>query len=270
MKVDSILGIYRERIFSPGKVQEDAAILDATLEELSAVGCQVDTVHAEAIDWSMPRSGWVLTMAQSPMVLAMLEHWARLGTRIVNSVASIQKCYRKPLTNALQEAGVPIPPGRIVPLSVAEEEITLRASAPVWLKRGDVHAIQAGDVAPVSSKNELLDALRHFSRQNVTEILVQNHVAGPVVKFYGVAGGDYFRAFLASTGEDITTVTGSALREVAQSAAVAVGLEVYGGDAVMTDNGSVTLIDLNDWPSFSRCCRDAAKNIAFYLRSKDR
>jgi hypothetical protein len=25
------------------------------------------------------------------------------------------------------------------------------------------------------------------------------------------------------------------------------------------------LIDLNDWPSFSRCCRAAAKNIAAYV-----
>ena len=267
--MDSILGIYRERIFSPGKVHEDAAILDATLEELSIVGCLVDTVHAEAIDWSMPRPAWVLTMAQSPMVLAMLEHWAGLGTRIVNSVASIQKCYRKPLTNALQEAGVPIPPGRIVPMNTAKEDIVLPASAPVWLKRGDFHAIQAGDVASVSSKYELYEALRHFHQQCVGDILVQTHIEGPVVKFYGVGGGGYFRAFLASSGEDITTGSGSALREVAQCAAAAVGLDVYGGDAVMTGNGGVTLIDLNDWPSFSRCCRDAAKNIAQYLLGKD-
>ncbi len=35
MKSATVLGIYREQIFSPGKVSDDAAILDATLAELS-------------------------------------------------------------------------------------------------------------------------------------------------------------------------------------------------------------------------------------------
>jgi len=109
--------------------------------------------------------------------------------------------------------------------------------------------------------------LQHFRRHNVDEILVQSHVAGPVVKFYGVGRGDYFKAFLASTDVDVTTEVAEVLEPVAQRAARAVGLEVYGGDAVMTGNGSVTLIDLNDWPSFSRCRRPAARNIALYLQN---
>ena len=268
--MDSILGIYRERIFSPGKVLDDAAVLDATLEKLSAIGRQVNSVHAEAIDRSIPRPRWALTMAQSPRVLGILENWAALGTMVVNSVGSVRRCYRKPLSRILDRAGLPVPPGRIVPLDSAEEEIAMHASDPVWLKRGDVHAVQAGDVAQVRSKREISEALDHFRLQNVTEILVQTHVAGPVVKFYGVGHGDFFRAFLASTGEDITNGMGSALRELAKRAAATVGLEVYGGDAVMPGNGSAALIDLNDWPSFSRCCRDAAKNIVLYLQGKER
>lgn len=268
MKVGTILGIYREHIFSPGKVLDDAAILDATLDELSSMGFRVSAIRAEAVSGSMPRPCWVLTMAQSPAVLAVIEDWAGLGTGVVNSLDSIRKCYRKPLSLALHRAGMPVPPSRIVPLSVAEKEITLDASAPVWLKRGDVHAIQAGDVASVSSKEELSEALHHFRLQNVGEILVQSHAEGHVVKFYGVGGDDFFRAFLASTGDDITVRAGTALRDVARQAAGAVGLEVYGGDAVMTGNGSVSLIDLNDWPSFSRCRSQAARSIALYLQRK--
>jgi glutathione synthase/RimK-type ligase-like ATP-grasp enzyme len=268
MKVESVLGIYREHIFSPGKILDDAAILDATLEEISSMGLQVRAIRAEDLDGSMPRPCWVLTMAQSPTVLALLDDWTRLGTKIVNSVDSVRNCYRKPLNGFLHAAQLPVPPSRIVALSAAAREITLHAGAPVWLKRGDVHAIQSGDVASVSSNQEILQALHHFQTQNVGEILVQSHVEGPVVKFYGVGRGDYFRAFLASTGQEITFEVGTALRQVAQHAAGAVGLEVYGGDAIMTGNGSVALIDLNDWPSFSRCCRHAAKSIALYLQDK--
>lgn len=268
MKLEGILGIYRERVFSPGKVPDDAAILDATLEELSSMGCQVSSIQAEALDFSMSRPHWVLTMAQSSKALAVLDHWVGLGTRVVNSLDSIRNCYRKPLCRALHRAGLPVPSSRIVPLSAADKEITLHPSHPVWLKRGDVHAIQAGDVASVSSKEELSKALHHFRLHNVADILIQTHAEGPVVKFYGVGQGDYFRAFLASTGEDITHRAGTALREVAQRAAWAVGLDVYGGDAVMTGNDSVALIDLNDWPSFSRCCRHAARSIALYLKPK--
>jgi hypothetical protein len=47
-----------------------------------------------------------------------------------------------------------------------------------------------------------------------------------------------------------------------------VGLEVYGGDAVMTERNGPVLIDLNDWPSFSRCCHSAAISIASYVESR--
>lgn len=268
MKLESVLGIYREHVFSPGKVLDDAAILDETLDELSSMGFRVSAIRAEDLDGSMPRPSWVLTMAQSPTVLAIIENWAGLGTMVVNSLGSIRNCYRKPLSLALRRAGLPMPPSRIVPLNAAEKEITLHASTPVWLKRGDVHAIRTGDVEPVSSKKELSEALHHFRLHNVGEILVQHHAEGPVVKFYGVGRDDFFRAFLASNGEDITTRAGTALREVAHRAAGAVGLEVYGGDAVMTGNGGVALIDLNDWPSFSRCRRHAARSIALYLQRK--
>ena len=40
------------------------------------------------------------------------------------------------------------------------------------------------------------------------------------------------------------------------------GLEVYGGDCIVRQDGTFAIIDFNDWPSFSRCRNDAAKAIA--------
>ena len=80
----------------------------------------------------------------------------------------------------------------------------------------------------------------------------------------GLAGTNTLRAYLAAEGKDVTSEAGR-LRTIARQAAGAVGLEVYGGDAILTEGNEPVLIDLNDWPSFSPCCRSAAVSIASYL-----
>lgn len=260
----TVLGVYREQVFSPGKVQDDAAILDASLAVLSRAGYKVASVKAESLDLSTPRPDKVLSMAQSKRPLEILDEWRQRGTRVVNSVESILNCYRKPLTRLLTEAGVAMPSSRMITLEEAEKGIDFQFSSRIWLKRGDVHAMQSGDVIALESEAEMHRALDHFRRHNIGDILLQDHAEGHVVKFYGVGQREYFRAFLAATGEDIT-VRVRPLIELAVQAAEVVGLEVYGGDAVLTNQDEVFLIDLNDWPSFSRCCTTAAESIASYL-----
>jgi glutathione synthase/RimK-type ligase-like ATP-grasp enzyme len=263
MKPSVLLGIYREQIFSPGKIGDDAAIMDAAVEELSRRGWEVSTRNAESMSDSMPRPENVLSMAQSDRVLSMLETWSSQGSRVVNTVSSVLNCYRKRLIHLLSMAGICIPPSRIVAVKEAGEKIS-PSSDGLWLKRGDVHAIEPGDVASVRCKNELDMALEHFAGKGVRDILVQEHINGPVVKFYGVGQNEYFRAYLAASGEEITSRAGK-LRAVARQAARVVGLEIYGGDAVLTQTDEPVVVDLNDWPSFSRCRQSAGKSIAAYF-----
>jgi glutathione synthase/RimK-type ligase-like ATP-grasp enzyme len=260
-----LLGIYREEIFSPGKIREDAAILDAALEKLSGpAGIRIQTSTFETLPSPPPGTSLVLSMAQSPRALSLLEGWETGGTRVVNSVRSVRNCYRKRLIRILQEAGLPIPGSRIVKLAEARSYPFFESGHTFWLKRGDVHAIQSEDVVRVSSREDLDAALDHFQAQGVDDILVQDHVEGEVIKFYGVGQEDFFVAYLASTGEEITPRV-NALLSLARKAAIAVGLEIYGGDAVLPGEGEPVLIDLNDWPSFSRCCQPAADSIANYI-----
>jgi glutathione synthase/RimK-type ligase-like ATP-grasp enzyme len=263
MKPPALLGIYRELVFSPGKIEDDAAIMDATLEGLSRRGWEIRARHAETIGASFPRPENVLSMAQSDRVLNILEGWSGQGTRVVNTVASVRNCYRRRLIDCLSKAAICIPPSRMVAVEGAGEEISVRAGDGIWLKRGDVHAMGPGDVVLVTRREELDGALADFSGKGVRDILVQSHVSGSVVKFYGV-GGEYFRAYLAADGEDVTSKAGQ-LQAIASRAAGAVGLEVYGGDAILTEKDGPVLIDLNDWPSFSRCLRSAAESIAAYF-----
>ena len=60
----------------------------------------------------------------------------------------------------------------------------------------------------------------------------------------------------------------SLLREVAFDAADALGLEVFGGDAVVQENGKPMIIDINAWPSYARYRDRAAQAIAGHLSER--
>ncbi len=269
MKSPAVLGIYREQVFSPGKIEADAAIMDAALEELARRGWQVRTARAESIDGSLPRPENVLSMAQSDRVLDILDDWGNERTRVVNSVLSVRNCYRKPLISILSNAGSCIPASRVYSVEDAGERIARQLRGRLWLKRGDVHAIEPEDVVSVTCAAELDKALVHYAGKGIRDVLVQEHVEGDVVKFYGIGRDEYFKAYLTVSGEDITPKAGR-LRAIAAQAAEAAGLEVYGGDAVLTGKNGPVLIDLNDWPSFSLCCRSAAVSIAAYFEAGSR
>jgi len=260
----TLLGIYREPIFSPGKIQQDAAILDATLRALSCRGYAVHSVSAKALNDLFPRPAYALSMAQSDRVLHILEKWQKQGTRVINAVRSVRNCHRKRLLHLLAAAQVPIPLTQVVPTEKVEHFIFSGFTTPCWLKRGDVHAVEKGDVVKVTSAEGLKEALDHFHCKKIAEILVQGHVEGEVIKFYGVGAGAYFSAFCLSSGDEAAQGA-RPLSRIAYRAAAVVGLEIYGGDAILTPEGKMVLIDLNDWPSFSRCCLSAADGIARYI-----
>ncbi len=264
MRPITLLGIYREQLYSPGKVQADAAVLDAVLSELSGMGFKVESRRAEFLESSEPRPEIILAMAQSDRVLCILDRWGSEGSRVINSTQSIRNCYRKILMRMLADAGVPLPAGHLVEPGKAGTYDLGGLNERFWLKRGDVHAIQEGDVAAVASAECLASSLNHFRKIGVRDLLVQDHIEGPVIKFYGVGQQRFFRAYLESSGEEVTSRMDS-LRAVAAHAAAVIGVEIYGGDAVMTEDKGPVLIDFNDWPSFSRCCRSAGAAIAEYV-----
>ena len=60
----------------------------------------------------------------------------------------------------------------------------------------------------------------------------------------------------------------AALEDIAQRAARAIGLEIYGGDAIITPQGDIYIIDINDFPSFTAVREAAAAEIAALIMSK--
>ena len=55
------------------------------------------------------------------------------------------------------------------------------------------------------------------------------------------------------------------LNTLARQAGEVLGLDVYGGDCLVTPDGALCLIDINDWPSFRGCRPVAARHIAQHI-----
>jgi hypothetical protein len=259
------LGIYREPEFSPGKVEADAAILDAVLSELKREGVEIQAMDAVSFASGAPvRADLVLPMCQGPRALERLAEIEQSGAIAINSALSIRNCYRDLLAAGLESAGVPTPVGALVP---AHEPLDARKlsgldlAAGVFVKRGDLHALAPEDVQRAADRAEVESILADFVRRGIRFAYLQQEVVGRVIKFYGVSGGSHFSVHPEDNEKEIPEAAVRALSEAANAAAGALGLQAWGGDAVLSGD-RFAIIDFNDWPSYSRVRGPAARAIA--------
>ena len=259
------LGIAREAVYSPGKVDDDRAILDAVATLLrERHGHDVEVVSGDRDLPEVDRATVVFAMCQGPGSLAALDRWKRAGVRVVNSPEAIRACHRRETLAAFARHAVPHPESVLV---ATGDGVVLPdwIDSGAWLKRADVHAVQAGDVTPIANRAAAREVLASLRARGIGSAVVQRHVAGEVVKFYAVRGGFFAYYSDRCGGFSFSGEDEEAMRALAAKGAQALGLEVFGGDLVRDRNGVLALIDLNDWPSYGRCRATAADAISAYL-----
>jgi hypothetical protein len=252
-----ILGVYREAIFSPGRMSDDALIVEATAAALRQRGLDVCLRRAEVLADEAPRPQVVFSMAQGEAILHLLQRWQDQGSVVINNAASVWNCRRVRTLELCRAAGVLMPESWTVPTAIPLPEVQRRCLPhALWVKRADVHALQLDDVVYLQDQATLPDVLFTFASRGVTEVVLQAHCPGQAIKFYGVGPGRFFDC------PDVEQPVHERLISLASQAAHAVGLEIFGGDCVIREDGVPVLIDLNDWPSFARCRQAAARAIA--------
>ncbi len=259
-----VIGVYREPEYSPGKVEADTAILESVLDHLRALGAVTTALDAASFaSGQFPTPHLVLAMCQGQHGLARLAAAEETGAVVINSALAIRNCYRDLLGAGLMRAGVPVPEGVVVrtgaPLDLRPLR-TIDLSSPMYVKRGDLHALGPEDVQRVEGLGQLEATLMSFARRGIPLAFVQQEVVGEVVKFYGVSGGGYFAA-IPEGSLHLTDAQKRALNQATTTAAAALGLEVWGGDAIFKGD-SFSIVDFNDWPSFSRVRAEAARAIS--------
>jgi hypothetical protein len=271
----SCLGIFRERAHSPGRETDDAEILRLTGKRLEARGWEVVLREADALNGlAEPAPRFVFLMCERLDALDHLRRWEAAGMPHVNSPAAVLNTYRERMVAQLAEAGVPFIASRFVSTEAGAPAV--EPGQPVWVKRADVHNTQAGDVVRADTTAEVAAALSGLAARSIPRAAVQPHVDGDLVKFYGIGAGrgpggvpPWFRWFhhrdqqLAGHRFDA-----NALGALVRRAAAALGLEVWGGDAIVTAGGGLTLIDVNAWPSFALYRDEASAAIAGHLAER--
>lgn len=284
----SIVGIYRASQFSPNMEDSDAAILNAVADRLRKSGHEVTcvrereerlrpkndiaceaSVKREEIELDLEGVDVVLTMGRLMSTLDLLQEVESKGVKVINSSIAIRHCERKRFTQILMDEDVPFAQSRVFQSS---DNITWDLF-PCWLKKGEGYAEVAEDVVYVRNAEELAAQVDRMRQRGIATLVVSQHLEGDLIKFYGVRGAGFFFWFYASDRPDKFgnnpinhqaqgyRFSERALQEICNHAATVIGLEVYGGDCVVSDDGTIQLIDINDWPSFSRCREQAAEKI---------
>ena len=263
-----IIGIKRKENFSPNHITNDALILSHTGDVLKSYGYEVEYYDEAYIENNEFDAEIIFSMVRGPEGLSKLKELENKGRIIINSPTSAINCYRESMIDLLSEAEVPIPRSVVVDVDITNVDFfeTLGADK-IWLKRGDIHAEHKEDVTCVSSMDELQNILLDFQKRKIARAVVQKHLVGKVVKFYSVKDSDFFHWYYSNEGPKIM-FDEAKLKEYANRSAESMGLDVFGGDAVISPNGYISIIDLNDWPSFAPVRDQAAHVIGGAIHKK--
>jgi len=261
-------GIRRKTEFSPNHVVNDLQIINQTADSLKSLGAEVVMYDEGVITSESLKEKLVFSMVQGPIGSTTLLKIEQRGVYIINSPCAVMNCYRINMVRLLPEAGIPFPKSVIV---ATDSDINGRqagfTTSKLWIKRGDVHAVHKEDVTLANTDEEELTLLKEFHQRDIKEAILQEHLDGDTVKFYAVRESGLFYWYYLN-GVYHTKFDGKKLHELAISSAEALGLYVYGGDAIIGRDESITIIDINDWPSFAPIREQASRHIAELIYRK--
>lgn len=271
-----IAGIRRGNQFSPNHIGNDAAIFSLAAEHLRRLGCTVNEYIESDLITKDIREKAIFNMVRDWQSIHKLQQMENNGYFIVNSGYGIENCTREKMTRLLMSNHISHPHSLILPTNEDPTEALENAGFyNCWIKRGDFHAIHREDVTYVRNPEEAKSILKEYAIRGIPTAVINEHLVGDLIKFYGVTGTDFFYWFYPSNLHHskfgLEVINGTAkgipfaeaqLQQTCNDAAKVLNIHIYGGDCIVSEDGDIRLIDFNDWPSFAPCRDDAAPHIA--------
>ncbi len=266
----------RAGAYSPNHIGNDAAIFNAAADQLRKRGCEVSVYSEEQFRNSNIEEDIVLNMCREQDSIRKLISLEEKDKLVINSGYGIENCTRERMTRMLVGNGIPYPESIIVNTNEdVRPELERAAFGACWIKRGDFHAMHKEDVSYCRHIEEAQEVLHEYFYRGIGRAVINRHLVGDLVKFYGVSGQPFFHWFYPfdeghskygyeavngrSTG--FTFDVGN-LKSMCQRAADIMEVKIYGGDCIVSEDGTIRIIDFNDWPSFAPCRAEAAPAIA--------
>lgn len=276
MSKGKLTGIKRQTKYSPNHIGNDGAIYNMTAQCLREMGYDVQDYTESEFVLSDIKDKYIFDMARDKSTIEWLKHLEDNGSVVINSAYGIENCTRGKMTRMLIDNDIPHPKSIILDSNEDPTELLEEMGANAyWIKRGDFHAIHREDVAFARSITEAKEILKEFAFRGIPNAVINEHLVGDLVKFYGVADTDFFYHFypfdLSHSKFGLEEINGEAnqypfsveaLKEACDKAGEILNIKIYGGDCVVANDGSFKIIDFNDWPSFAPCREQAAPKIA--------
>ena len=271
-----VAGIMRAGAYSPKHIGNDAAIFNAAAEQLRKRGYVVNIYSEEQFKLNEIKENVILNMCREQSSIAKLQQLEDQGKLVINSGYGIENCTRERMTRILLGNNIPYPDSLIVDTNEAIKPLLKKSGfQSCWIKRGDFHAMHKEDVSYVRHPEEAQEVLQEYFLRGIKRAVINVHLTGDLVKFYGVRGTPFFFWFYpfdeghSKYGHE--AINGKSqgikfnlkeMKNICQRAAEELNVVIYGGDCIVSPEGEMRIIDFNDWPSFAPCRNEAAPHIA--------
>ena len=271
-----IAGVMRAGAYSPNHIGNDAAIFNAAAEQLRKRGCEVNIYSEEKFQAEEIDEPIILNMCREVESIAKLQKLEDEGRLVINSGYGIENCTRERMTRILLGNHIPYPESLIVNTNEnVIKDLKEAGFSSCWIKRGDFHAMHKEDVSYCRHPEEAQEVLHEYFYRGIKRAVINRHLVGDLIKFYGVSGQPFFYWFYpfdeGHSKYGYEAVNGHSqglkfdlegLKKMCQDASDILDIKIYGGDCIVDPDGTVRIIDFNDWPSFAPCRQQAAPFIA--------
>lgn len=271
-----IAGIMRAGAYSPNHIGNDAAIFTAVADQLRRKGCEVELMSEEQFQTTTPSQQIIMDMCRVRESVVKLQQLEDEGRLVINSGFGIENCTRERMTRILLGNNIPCPESLIVNTNEKIiEDLKEKGITSCWIKRGDYHSMHKEDVTYCRHPEEAQEVVHEFFYRGINRAVINRHLQGDLIKFYGVLGQPFFFWFYPFDDhhskygyEEINGLSQhipfdeEALKKMCNHTAEVFDIKIYGGDCIVDKDGTVRIIDFNDWPSFAPCRKEAAPFIA--------
>ena len=272
----TIAGIMRAGAYSPNHIGNDAAIFNATADQLRKRGIIVNIYSEDQFIAGEVKERIIVNMCREMKSIHLLQKLEDEGVLVINSGYGIENCTRERMTRILVGSNIPYPESLIVDTDEAVAGKLKKAGyTQCWIKLGDFHAMHKEDVSYVRHPEEAQEVLQEYFLRGIKRAVINRHLVGDLIKFYGVQGTPFFYWFYpfeaghSKYGHEAINGKSqgiefdkSRMMAICQAASEVLDVKVYGGDCIVNADGSIRIIDFNDWPSFAPCRQEAAPHIA--------
>ena len=184
----------RAGAYSPNHIGNDTAIFNLTAEQLRKRGCQVNVYSEEQFNRDgVNGEDFVLAMCREQSSIERLQRLEDDGLLVINSGYGIENCTRERMTRILLGNGIPYPESLIVNTNENIKPALKKAGfKSCWIKRGDFHAMHKEDVSYVRHIDEAQEVLQEYFYRGIKRAVINVHLVGDLVKFYGIKDSPYF------------------------------------------------------------------------------